>query len=192
MNHIFISYRSTDVPYAAALLDNALVQRFGSARVFRDSRSLRPGAEFDPEIMRAVRNSTAMLVVIGPGWAGATDRDGRRQIDKDDDFIHREVVEALRHDVRVVPVLIEVKSLTSAALPEDLAGLAKRQDRTVRMRESAADVLALLDALAETLPGFADPEPERVPTSCRDTIRADRIGAIFNERVRVDGDLNIK
>lgn len=188
MSHIFISYRSTDVPYAAALLDNALVQRFGARRVFRDSRSLRPGDVFDPEIMQAVRDAAAMLVVIGPGWAGATDDEGRRQIDREDDFIHRELVEALRHDVRVVPVLIQVSNLVASELPHDLTALAARQDRAVRMRESEADVRALLDALAETLPGFADPEP----VSSGHTVTADRIGAIFNDRVRIDGDFNIK
>lgn len=188
MSHIFISYRSTDVPFAAALLDNALVARFGQERVFRDSRSLRPGALFDPEIMQAVRDATAMLVVIGPGWAGSTDTAGMRQIDKADDFIHREVAEALRHGVRVIPVLVDVTRLAKPALPAELGALAERQDQTVRMRESEADVRALLDALAATLPGFADQEPaQRGPT-----ITADRIGAVFNERVRVEGDLNIK
>lgn len=187
MSHIFISYRSTDVPFAAALLDSALVQRFGQSRVFRDSRSLRPGDVFDPEIMAAVRNAAAMLVVIGPGWAGSADSAGTRQIEKKDDFIHREVVEAFRHDVRVIPVLVDVTRLDRSKLPDELGALSERQDQTVRMRESEADVQALLDSLAATLPGFADQEP--APRG--HTIKADRIGAVFNEPVQVARDLNI-
>jgi hypothetical protein len=188
MTHIFVSYRSTDVPYAAALLDNALKHEFGAERVFRDSRSLRPGDEFDPEIMRAVRESAALLVVIGPRWVGETDAKGRRQIDNPNDFIHRELVEAYAHDVRVVPVLVGTDLLKAADLPADLSFLAERQYRILRMRESDADVRSLITALAETLPGFTVREPA---ASSGHTIRADKVGAVFNESVRVDGDFNI-
>lgn len=186
MSHIFISYRSTDVPYAAALLDDALKHEFGAARVFRDSRSLHPGDEFDPEIMRAVRESAVLLVVIGPGWAG--EADGHRKIDDPNDFIHRELVEAFAHDVRIVPVLVGVGRLDAAELPADLNFLADRQYRTLRMRESDADLRSLMAALADTLPGFTRSEPAGPRGH---TIRADKVGAVFNEKVRVDGDFNI-
>lgn len=191
MSHIFISYRSTDVPYAAALLDNALVHHFGAKRVFRDSRSLHPGDVFDPEIMEAVRQSAVMLVVIGPGWTGRSATHGQRQIDDPNDFIHRELVEAFNHGVQVVPILIEVPRLQPTDLPADLQFLTKRQDRTIRMRESAADVTSLIAALSETLPDFAAPQHSQKTTPDH-TIKADKIGAIFNDKVRITGDLNIK
>src|SRR5882672_2440316 len=99
---IFISYRSADVPFGASLIDNALSHHFGPERVFRDSRSVRPGDVFDPEIMGAVRESIAMLVIIGPDWFGQPDEEGRRLIDDPDDFIRRELVEAFDHNVRVI------------------------------------------------------------------------------------------
>ena len=43
MSEIFINYRGSDEPYAAALIDQELSRRFGPARVFRAGRSIRPG-----------------------------------------------------------------------------------------------------------------------------------------------------
>jgi hypothetical protein len=189
VGHIFINYRSTDVPYGASFLDNALVHHFGAGQVFRDSRSIDPGDLFDPKIMKAVREAAAVLAVIGPNWPGQRNENGQRQIDDPSDFIHRELAEAHEHGVRIVPVLMETPRLKAGDLPKALTFLVERQDRTVRMRESETDVQALIAALAETLPELEPKQP--VKSRAGNTIKADKIGAIFNEKVRVNGDLNI-
>lgn len=190
MGKIFISYRSADVPFGASLLDTALSGHFGVGSVFRDSRSLRPGDVFDPEIMRAVREAEVLLVLIGPGWWGETaDGGGSRKIDSPDDFIRRELVEAFSHDVRVVPVLMGVERLKPAELPRDIRALAALQYCVVRWRHSHVDVESLVESLREIVPGLVADEKsagERQPTW-----HAHRVGAVFHDRVDVAGDLNI-
>lgn len=188
MGKIFLSYRSTDVPFGASLLDTALSGHFGADRVFRDSRSLRPGDVFDPGIMREVREADVLLALIGPGWCGGQ-ADGPRKIDQPDDFIRRELVEAFDHGVRVVPVLMGADRLKPADLPRDIRALATLQDCEVRWRHSHVDLEALVAQLRKIVPGLAaDEEPE---PGQRPTWRAHRVGAVFNDRVDVAGDLNI-
>ncbi|WP_167975759.1 toll/interleukin-1 receptor domain-containing protein [Lentzea indica] len=186
MGKIFISYRSSDVPYGACLIDTALTAHFGEGQVFRDARSLTPGDDFDPDIMRAVRESTVLLVVIGEGWTG-TQSDGSRLLDRPHDFIRREIVEAFEHDVRVVPVLMGAERLKPADLPDELRPLAARQDVRVRWRESHLDVAALVASLTELVPEVAVRDIERP----RVTWHAEKVGAVFNDRVDIAGDFNV-
>ncbi|WP_434439460.1 toll/interleukin-1 receptor domain-containing protein [Lentzea sp. E54] len=187
MGKIFISYRSADVPFGASLLDAALSGYFGAGSVFRDSRSLRPGDVFDPEIMRAVREAAVMLVLIGPGWWGEPpDGSGPRKIDSPDDFIRRELVEAFDHNVRVIPVLMGVDRLKPADLPKEIRALATLQYCVVRWRHSHVDLESLVASLRDIVPGIeaaGPPAPERW--------QAHRVGAVFHGRVDVAGDLNI-
>lgn len=187
---IFISYRSADIPFGAAFLDEALTRHFGAENVFRDSRSVRPGDRFDSYIIQALRESSVMLVLIGPGWFGKPDAQGRRKIDDPNDFVHRELVEAFEHDLRVVPVLMGVDRLAAADLPSALQQLAAVQDRTVRAQESAADVSSLIASLVEFLPNSSKEDQNRVRHP-DPVIHANRIGAVFNESVHVSRDLNI-
>lgn len=194
MDTIFISYRDADSGFGAAFLDNALSREFGPEHVFRDSRSVRPGDVFDPEIIRAVRESLAMLVLIGPGWFGDTDQQGERKIDDPNDFVRRELVEAFRHDVRVIPVLLGVEPLTPESLPDDVRPLAERQYRIVRKRESEQDVAALITTLAEMFPGLTASSRDTAgsPSPLITAHSIGKIGAVFNERVDITyGDLNI-
>lgn len=186
MSKIFISYRSSDVPFGASFLDNALSGHFGADRVFRDSRSLNPGDVFDPAIMREVREAVAVLVLIGPGWWG-DGAGGTRRIDDPADFIRRELVEAFDHGVRVIPVLMGTDRLKSDDLPRDIRALATLQDCEVRFRHSHTDVEALVASLREIVPGLGSDEQPQLRT----TWHAHRVGAVFNERVDVAGDLNI-
>lgn len=186
MSRIFISYRSTDVPYGACLIDNALTSHFGEGQVFRDARSLAPGDDFDPGIMRAVRESTVLLVVIGENWTGAQP-DGSRLLDRSHDFIRREIVEAFEHDVRVVPVLMGAERLKPADLPDELRPLAARQDVRVRWRESHVDVAALVASLTRLVPEVAVRETGQPRVSWH----AEKVGAVFNDRVDIAGDFNV-
>lgn len=194
MGKIFISYRSTDVPFGASLLDSALSGHFGADCVFRDSRSLRPGDVFDPEIMRAVREADVVLVLIGPGWCGGP-VDGRRKIDSPDDFIRRELVEAFDHGVRVVPVLMGAERLKPADLPREIRALAALQDCVVRWRHSHVDLEALVESLRKIVPGLraaaGEPAREQAKQPERPAWRAHRVGAVFHDRVDVARDLNI-
>lgn len=172
------------------MVDRALSDHFGPDRVFRSSRSLRPGDEFDPEIMRAVRESAAMVVIIGPGWFGGRDEDGLRQIDHPGDFVRREIIEAFDHGVRVIPLLVEVGRLKPADLPLELRALAGRQYRTLRVRDNHIDVADLVSSLADLAPDLVHSTQPPIPPSLPGIV-AQTIKGVFNGRVDIGRDLNI-
>lgn len=153
MTKIFINYRTADEPYGAALLDEELSRHFGPEMVFRASRSIPPGADFETEIMSAVRASDILLAVIGPNWLTATDKDGNARIDDPDDYVRREIAIALEHGVRVIPVLMNATRIAPGSLPAEIAGLARCQDVRVDFRRSTFDLGALVDRLRELVPG---------------------------------------
>ncbi|MFD1044248.1 hypothetical protein ACFQ1S_00875, partial [Kibdelosporangium lantanae] len=76
---------------------------------------------------------------------GAT---GRRAIDEDDDWVRREIAEALDHQIRVIPILAgHVDRLTGVPLPANIAHLANCQYLRLRHHDLDAD----LDHIAEAL-----------------------------------------
>jgi TIR domain len=144
---IFINYRTADEPYGAALLDQELSRHFGPEMVFRASRSIPAGADFEQEIMNAVRASDILLAVIGPNWLTATDTEGNTRLDDPQDYVRREIATALEHGVRVVPVLMNATRISPGALPAEIAGLARCQDVRVDFRNSRLDLDALVARL---------------------------------------------
>jgi tetratricopeptide (TPR) repeat protein len=151
---VFISYRGDDTDTAAVLIDQELAARFGNDRVFLDSRSILAGSDFAEELLRRLRACSVLLVVIGPRWLTLTDSAGRRRIDDPQDWIRREIAEALTHRLRVIPVLTGDATLpTEADLPADIAGLSRRQYVPLRRRYTPVDLAFLVERITE-----ADPE----------------------------------
>lgn len=143
---IFISHRRLDADFAAELLEAEMAERFGRSLVFRDSRRFDVGADFDPSLWRRLLRSDVVIVVIGPHWlVGA---DGGQPIREPDDYVRRELVAALHHNVKVVPVLVDQSSLPAEAdLPDDLRLLGRLQYMRLRSRAAAVDVAAIADAV---------------------------------------------
>jgi hypothetical protein len=181
---IFINYRIADEPYGAALLDQELSRHFGPEMVFRASRSIPAGADFEHEIMDAVRTSDLLLAVIGPNWLTATDADGGVRLDDPRDFVRREIATALEHGVRVVPVLMNATRLAPGTLPADIAGLARCQDVRVDFRNSTLDLGALVDRLRALVPGQEKAPPGHDPGPAP-------VKANFNGHVTVQRDFII-
>ena len=141
MSGVFINYRGADSDTAAVLIDRELAARLGSDRVFLDSRSIPAGADFVEELLARLRACSVLVVVIGPRWLTVTDAAGRRRIDDPRDWIRREIVEALSHGLRVIPVLTgDVALPTEADLPADIAGLSRRQYVPLRRRYTTVDL----------------------------------------------------
>ena len=116
---IFINYRKVDSAFVAIMLDIALAARFGSDRVFRDSRSIPLGVEFDQAIWSSLNASDILLVVIGPNWF-VCDDDGVPRIHRADDYVRREIAIALASGMHVVPILLEDTALPPrSGLPDD-------------------------------------------------------------------------
>lgn len=151
---LFLSYRRDDAAGYAGRLEDALEQRLGAGTAFRDLDDIAPGADFVREIRAQLAQAHAVVVLIGPRWAGDGDgtggsgADGRRRIDDPADFVRIEVQEALASGVPVVPVLLPGATMPAAGtLPEPLKALAQRNAMTLGDVHWDADVDRLVAAV---------------------------------------------
>jgi hypothetical protein len=136
MARIFLSYRSGDDAYAAALLDQRLSDVFGESEVFRASRSIGAGVSYSDEIMHALKQCEVVLVLVGPTWTDRLDLSGRQRADVD--WVRTEVSTALDYGLRVIPVLLSrTDRLVDCQLPPDIAALARLQ--SVRFQHNHID-----------------------------------------------------
>jgi TIR domain len=150
MTGIFINYRGDDSQTAAVLIDRELTTRFGGDLVFLDCRSIPAGMDFVDELLGRVRTCSALLVVIGPRWLTLNDEVGRRRIDDPQDWIRREIGEAFTHGLRVIPVLLDGVTLPAEdELPQDIAGLSRRQHVPLRRRYTEVDLAFLVKRITE-------------------------------------------
>lgn len=156
MPSFFINYRSGDTDVVAGLVEGELSVRFGPEVFFRASKSIPAGDDFTHALLRAVRQSDALLAFIGPHWLDA-DGTGRRKIDQYDDWTRLEITEAFRHDVRVIPVLVGgAGRLRADDLPADLARLAVCQYVRLDQRNQDADLDLLAAQLTKLVPGLEE------------------------------------
>jgi TIR domain len=145
---IFLSYRREDSAAWAGRLHDSLAARFGERSIFQDVVAVQPGEDFTDAIDRALSQSEAALVVIGPRWLTVTDAEGARRLDQPDDFVRTELIAALAHQLRVIPVLVGGATMPSAAqLPSGLEPLAQRQAVALRDTTWHQDLDTLLRAL---------------------------------------------
>jgi len=157
---LFISYRRDDSAGFAGRLTDALEQRLGSGSVFRDVDDIPPGADFEHVIQHGLHEVQAVLVVIGPGWLTAS-VDGERRLDRADDYVRREIEQALASDKPVVPVLVGGAAMPSAErLPPSLRGLANRHALSLNDASWAADLQRLQTVLKQWL-GVPSPPRRR-------------------------------
>ena len=93
-NRVFISYRRDDAAGYAGRLEETLERRLGRGSVFRDVLDIPPGEDFVKAIRGRLADAQAVLVLIGPRWAGGNAGSARR-IDDAEDFVRLEVAGAL-------------------------------------------------------------------------------------------------
>lgn len=161
---IFINYRRSDAGWAADHLASALKRTFGEDRIFVDVRDIDAGDEFAAVLEESLQQAAVLVVLIGTGWLHVQDKYGRRRLDKDDDWVRREIRMGLQlHSCKVIPVLIDDAELPAEgeALPEDIAGLLTRQRFQIRQTNSDNDIEALSRELAKA--GF-QPIPDSTET----------------------------
>jgi hypothetical protein len=158
MSKIFINYRSSDTAPMAEFLYEKLVAHFGKELVFRDDAAIPPGIDFREFLWAQLALAEVMLVLVGRHWLEAGP-DGKPKLFAPDDFVRDEITEALRRNIRVVPILIGGQQrLAAADLPEEIKALAYRQYRHLRDRSSSRDIDALILDL-EKMIRFVRPEP---------------------------------
>lgn len=151
---IFISYRRDDAGGFAGRLSDTLTAHFGDDRVFRDITGIEYGDDFEQVIDTRITESSAVIVLIGDRWTSVAGADGGRRLDDPEDYVRREVSAALASGVAVVPVLIgEAGMPRRDELPENLAGLARRNAMTLTDERWDFDVARLAKMLAIDVPG---------------------------------------
>jgi hypothetical protein len=164
---VFISYRRSDSIDIAGRIFDHLAGELGSENVFFDIDRIPFGVDFRQHIERVVSSCDVVLVVIGQGWADASDDHGRRRLDEPDDLVRLEVEAALQRDIPVVPVLVDGAAVPAPdKLPVSLAELTYRNATQVRHDpDFHADVDRLVRGLAAAAssPAAADASPP-VPT----------------------------
>jgi hypothetical protein len=147
----FLSYRRQETAWAARMLRDELVNRFGGNSVFMDTTSLYAGQEWPRHIQDALRGCSVMLALIGESWMARDGAGGARRIDDPRDWVRREIETVLRRpDAIVVPVLLDGAAMpTSDDLPESLRALAYRQAARLTVNNLAADIDALIESIEE-------------------------------------------
>lgn len=146
-DRVFISYRRDDAAGYAGRLEEALEKRLGRGSVFRDVLDIAPGADFVEAIRQRLAGAQAVLVLIGPRWAGG-DSPGMRRIDDAQDFVRLEVQEALASGAKLIPVLLPGARMPAEdELPEALKPLARRNAMNLGDTHWAADIARLVDSI---------------------------------------------
>lgn len=150
MDLVFINYRRRDDAYAAALLDHKLSEWLGGKHIFRASRSIPAGSDFEEAIEEAIHHSCAMLVMIGPHW-----EDSLKKKDPMTDYVLREIELASSCGVRLVPVLLTgAKQLVTMQLPVELDNLDRRQYLRFDYRAIEQDAERIAAEMCRLMPDF--------------------------------------
>jgi len=111
---LFVSYRRSDSPHVAGRLRDHLAATFGDENVFYDVDSIEAGVDFRAVIRETLEKVDAVVAVIGPHFE--LDR-----LSQPDDFVRKELVEALTQGKFVLPVLVEdARMPTVDELPAEL------------------------------------------------------------------------
>ncbi|MEU4835810.1 toll/interleukin-1 receptor domain-containing protein [Streptosporangium sp. NPDC023615] len=168
MATVFINYRTGDGDKTALLIEQELSKIIGGKeQIFRATRSIKPGQRFPEALLNNVRRATVVLAVIGPAWTGSPKLRDR------DDWVRRELLEALTLQIPVVPVLegTGARRLNRAELPLDLKWLADIQSSRLDVEDLQADLSRLVTRLGEWIPSFKalshpdSPPPQAVSVS---------------------------
>jgi hypothetical protein len=153
---IFISYRRRETAGYAGRLYDALVEHFGSERVFMDI-TMEPGVDFAATIQAAVGSCGALVALIGEEWLTVVDAQGNRRIDDPTDVHRLELQAALDRGVRLIPALVQDADMpTAAELPEALRPLVGRQAVELSDGRWDYDVERLVTVLERVLADLAE------------------------------------
>ncbi|MFJ9559792.1 TIR domain-containing protein [Streptomyces fuscichromogenes] len=150
---LFTNFRRADTGSVGPHIDTKLQCEFGARAAFRDQRSLPKGLDYREHLERAVRKCDLLLVIMGARWASVTDAENRRLIDREDDWVRREIALAGAYRLPVIPVLVDDAQLPDKdELPADIRYLAYRQAVYFRPHQEHIDFPPLLSAIRACVP----------------------------------------
>ncbi|MFF3754360.1 toll/interleukin-1 receptor domain-containing protein [Streptomyces sp. NPDC002018] len=173
MHEVFINYRTRGGKEAAYICYERLSARFGEDSVFLAAKSIEPGNNYIGALINGVRRSRVLLALIDEHWLEAPDpkRSGQRALTNRQDWVRREIEEALISGTLVVPLLIGrgTEQLDARRLPKSLAELAECQYERFSLRASDTDMDRLGDRLVRQVPELAvldrRPAPRSAPSA---------------------------
>jgi pterin-4a-carbinolamine dehydratase len=147
---VFISYRRQDSSAAARWLNETIQRTFGITSVFVDTETIRSGEDWSERITHALQQATVLIAIIGPHWLRITDKYGRRRIDKEDDWVHNEILHAINNKLTIIPLLLSNTPLPGKdALPQRLERLTNYQAFDLRDDRWEPDLNLLLSRLEQ-------------------------------------------
>ena len=158
MPAVFINYRNDSTGWSVTL-DTVLGRLFGDDQVFRASRAIPPAEDFGEHILRAVRSAFVLVALVGPRWLARDERD-RRRIDDPEDWVRKEIAEALAVGVPVLPILVDdAPRLAAPDLPKDLADLAGKQYLRLHHRSAPDDLDRITREIVRIVTRRTSPAP---------------------------------
>ncbi|MFE6365370.1 TIR domain-containing protein [Streptomyces sp. NPDC057806] len=182
MHEIFINYWTKGGKELAYMCDRALSDRFGTDSVFLARKSIDLGNNYVNVLVQAARRSRVLLALIDDEWLTAPDRHraAGRALDNPDDWVRREIEEALEAGALVIPVLLgrRTEQLDPRRLPRSIAELAECQYTRVELSSFDTDVTALGDRMAQQVPALATLDADRrtrtpEPSESHPSVRTD-------------------
>ncbi|MDF1814017.1 MAG: toll/interleukin-1 receptor domain-containing protein [Verrucomicrobiales bacterium] len=130
---IFICYRRSDTHFETDAIYRELVDVFGKEKVFKDEENVGPAEKFMDRITSTLKNTSALVVVIGPNWLDAEDTSGNRRLEAKNDYVRREIEAAIESKTPIIPVLVGGIDLPSSQhLPHSIRGLLDWQKIEIR------------------------------------------------------------
>jgi TIR domain len=152
VSSVFVCYRREDTQDAAGRLQDRLIERYGSGRVFMDIDSVPLGVDFVDHVSQQIAGCSAVLVMIGKQWLTIKDRKRRRRLDDADDLVRAEIRAALQQNVPVIPVVVQNADMpTTDDLPGDIRPLSRRNGIHLRPEQWRDGVERLLKELDKVM-----------------------------------------
>ncbi|NJL29318.1 MAG: AAA family ATPase [Thermoanaerobaculia bacterium] len=145
---VYFSYRLAGSREHAQRLAEALRAQ-NQVDVFADADIL-PASHWPTALQDALDRASAIIVLIDRDWLRYQDDWGRRRIDDPEDWVHKEVSQALNRIPNLLPVLVEdARMPPQKALPDELELLSERQATRLRLEFFDRDVKTILAWAAE-------------------------------------------
>ncbi len=160
---IFINYRRRDAAGTTGRLYDHLENSFHPDDLFMDVEDIAPGRDFVKMLETEVQRCDVFLAVIGPNWLNMSDSQGRRMLDRENDYVRLEIEVALRLNKLVIPVLVDGGEVPAPSdLPATIRALARRSGIRLSHERFKSDVQQLIEVLKEAVADAAGDKTEQL------------------------------
>ncbi len=147
---LFVNYRRADDPDFVQHMRTWFMIRYGRQNVFMDFDTIPEFARFEDFIREKVRESDAVIAVIGPNWLRLLQE---KESSGRPDYVRIELEEALKHNKVIAPICIKGAVVPpSEEVPASLRPIFRRNVASLRDgRDILEDIQRILDSLETQL-----------------------------------------